>query len=283
MMEKVQEIEDANGLKENRMIGRPKMINSRISFSGKGNILYCEDGVILKNSKIDFNGDHSIVFLQKSRMDTVLNVSLNFDSVFGFGCENYVNGILNVVISEQTNVLIGRDCVISFGCWLRTGDPHLIYDAQSMRRINLSKSIYLGDHVWLGQGAVLLKNTRIGSGSIVGAMSVVPGKELISNASYAGNPCRLVRTNIFFTGDCVHRYRKKETEQHKVYQKGGTFIYKRDEDTLNFDDIEKRLREERDVDKKLDYVKTLYENTGKNRFAISKPEKKSALFGRKRG
>lgn len=210
--------------------------------------------------------------------DALLNVSVCHDAVFGFGKNNYTNGNLNVILSEQTNTLIGDECVLSFGCWLRTGDPHLIYDASTMKRINLSKSIYLGDHIWMGQNAMLLKNTRIGSGTIVGAMSVVAGKCLISNASYAGNPCRKVRDNIFFDGACVHGYREKETKEHSEYH-NDKFIYKVDMNTLTFEEIEKKLCSLRCVEEKLEYVKNLYRNGAKNRFAVEeKKERKRFSF-----
>jgi acetyltransferase-like isoleucine patch superfamily enzyme len=52
--------------------------------------------------------------------------------------------------------------------------------------------VVLGDDVWIGARATLLKGTRIGSGAIVGAGAVVDF-EVPPGAVVAGNPARIVR------------------------------------------------------------------------------------------
>lgn len=134
------------------------------------------------------------------------------------GKDNYINGRLSVILSEQKHVIFGSDCAISFGVWIRTAAPHLVYDAETKQRLNPSKSVFVGDHVWIGQSAMLLKGTQISSGSIIGAGSVVAGKRIPANTSWAGNPARQVKEGIFWSGQCVHRWQDKETEEFKVMQ-----------------------------------------------------------------
>ena len=88
----------------------------------------------------------------------------------------YFNDVVNVILSESKNVVVGNGCLFSIGNWLRVADPHLIYNADTMKRINFSKSIYIGDHVWIGQNSLVLKGTQIGSGSIVAAGSLTTKK-----------------------------------------------------------------------------------------------------------
>ena len=52
-------------------------------------------------------------------------------------------------------------------------------------------SVVLGDDVWIGARATLLKGTRIGAGAVVGAGSVVDF-EVPPLAVVAGNPARIV-------------------------------------------------------------------------------------------
>lgn len=195
------------------------MRGSSISFSenAANNILFCGPGVTLSNTKIAFNGSNSVVYLCGSKKDYKLSVSLNNDNVLFIGSNNYFNGPLNIVLSEQKHCLIGNDCLFSFGIWIRTADPHLIYSAETRQRLNPSKSVFIGDHVWVGQSALLLKGTQIDSGSIIGAGSVVSGKTISHNCSCAGNPCRILKENIFWEGSCVHSWTQPATERSQSF------------------------------------------------------------------
>ena len=53
-------------------------------------------------------------------------------------------------------------------------------------------SVVLGDDVWIGARATLLKGARIGSGAVVGAGAVVDF-EVPAGTVVAGNPARIVR------------------------------------------------------------------------------------------
>lgn len=275
-MEVINEIEDIENLKENEIIGNIKLINSKITFKGKGNILYCDKQCVrLANSHLLFNGDNSIIFLCKSKYNYLLSVFINNDSVLYFGRDNYINRKLEIVVSEQKNVIIGNDCLFSFDCWFRTADPHIVYDVNTKNRINHSKSIYLGDHVWIGQHTLILKGTKIGSGSIAGGMSVITGKTIESNSSYAGNPVKKIRESVFFTDDCVHMYRETDTESHDMYDSDDYIYSYNEKEILQFDIIEKSLNKLMSVQKKLDYIiNNLQKNQSKNRFFIEKPLEK---------
>lgn len=80
---------------------------------------------------------------------------------------------------------------------MRNSDAHLIYSCSSGRRINPTQSIYVGEHVWMGQDVRLLKGTQIDSGSIIGAASVVAGKKIMHNSSWSANPSRQIGEGVF--------------------------------------------------------------------------------------
>ncbi len=182
----------------NRFIGTlPTLDNSSIIFNGKNNILYCDEHIHLTNSILTFNGNNSVIYLCRNKHLYKLDVVTYNNSAFYVGQNNYFNGKLSAILSEQKHIFIGDDGLFSFGIWMRIADPHLIYHTDSKKRINPTKSIYLGDHVWIGQSAMILKGTQIHSGSIIGALSVVSGKEIPSNTSWAGNPSRKIAENIF--------------------------------------------------------------------------------------
>ena len=54
-------------MQDNIIIGSVNSLkDSKINFSGTGNVLFVEDGVNLRSSNISFNGNNSIVYLSGS-------------------------------------------------------------------------------------------------------------------------------------------------------------------------------------------------------------------------
>lgn len=255
----------------NKILGTyPKLNNSKIIFNGNNNIIFCEDNVILKDSVLEFNGDNSIIYLSSNKFDYILNVAINNNSVFYIGKDNYINKELKIIISEEKNIFIGNDGIFSLGIWFRTADPHLIYDIKTNNRINESKSIYLGDHIWLGQNSLILKGTQMDSGSIIGANSVVSNKIIANNEIWAGNPVKKIKDKIFWDGKCVHKWTKKDTEKSMNYDSIKNdkpidiYTYKYDpKNYLSYDEIENNLNN-MTIDEKLNYLKNIPQN--KNRF-----------------
>lgn len=211
--------DDQHQVNGNIIIGNPLLADKSVSFNSNssGNILFCEDRVDLRKSTISFNGNNSLVYLSKNKHSYQINVSIHRDNVLFFGEDNYFNGKLNLILSERKHIVIGDNGLFSFGIWLRTADPHLIYSCQTHERINPSKNILIGDHVWIGQGALILKGTTIASGSIVGANSTVSGKHICSNESWAGSPAKKISEGIFFDGACVHNWTETQTNTSQIF------------------------------------------------------------------
>jgi carbonic anhydrase/acetyltransferase-like protein (isoleucine patch superfamily) len=178
-----------------------------------------------------------------------------------------------ITASEARNVIIGNDCLFSLNAWFRTSDGHAAYDGQTKKRINGAASILIGDHVWLGQDVTVLKGSRIGSGSIIGAGSIVTGKTLSSNTSCAGAPARELKNNIFFTKPNINGYDQQKLETIAT-EDTDEWMYKRDENTLSFDEIDKDLSELQTSAEKLAYFrKNLAGKASKNRFYIGDDKK----------
>ena len=93
-------------------------------------------------------------------------------------------------ISASDEVVLGNGCMMAHGSYITDSDWHGIYDR--VNRDSTVKPVRLGDNVWLGDRATVLKGVTIGDNSIVAASSVVT-KDVPANVIVAGNPAIVVR------------------------------------------------------------------------------------------
>lgn len=261
----------------NRFIGTPpKMKDSVIRFQGANNVLFCEPGVSLERSSLSFHKNDSLIVLGRSHDSYKLSVSINNRNTLFIGRENYFNGILNIVLSERKHFFVGSDCLFSFGIWVRTADPHLIYDCESKKRRNPSKSVYIGDHVWIGQAAFLLKGTEAASGSIIGAGAIVSGKHIPHNTVWGGNPAKMLSKGIFWDPSCVHAWSQEMTVASMEYDRYvkrmqdrriDAFIYHADSETaVPFSEIDRTL-DRMSTEERLQYLTAYLDDGRHDRFA----------------
>lgn len=96
-----------------------------------------------------------------------------------------------------TAVSIGRHCLLATGVLIYDQDGHPL-DAARRRAGEPSPPesvapVTLGDDVWVGSGAVILKGVTVGDRAVVAARSVVT-KDVPADSVVAGNPARVVLT-----------------------------------------------------------------------------------------
>jgi acetyltransferase-like isoleucine patch superfamily enzyme len=99
------------------------------------------------------------------------------------------------VSENNSKVYIGKDCMLSSGIKFKTGDSHSIINSDSNTRINPAGNIEIGNHVWLGQDVILLKNSVIGDNCVVGIKSLV-NKQFHENLLIVGSPAKVLKENI---------------------------------------------------------------------------------------
>lgn len=109
---------------------------------------------------------------------------------------------MGICVRENGEVKIGRDCMFASSVLFLQSDTHPIFDVISKKRVNCSKNITVGNHVWLGNWATLLGGANVGNGSIIGTHSTVTGN-IPNNVTAAGSPARVKRKNICWSKDIL--------------------------------------------------------------------------------
>jgi acetyltransferase-like isoleucine patch superfamily enzyme len=91
------------------------------------------------------------------------------------------------------SIEVGRNCMIGPHCYITDHDhghaPGCLVSEQPL----VSESVRIGDNVWIGAGAIVLKGVTIGSEAVIGAAAVVTG-DVPAGAKFVGVPARQIGT-----------------------------------------------------------------------------------------
>ncbi|MDE0547320.1 acyltransferase [Microbacterium sp. C7(2022)] len=176
--------------------GEP-IANTEVTFRGSGNRLVVHSPVKFGRVAIQFDCDNGVVEISSSVgvPAFIATIRVGQDSTVVIGPNVSTTGSLGISATEGTTVSIGEDCMFAIGVQLRADDGHPIFDVATGHRVNVSRDIVVGDHVWLGYNSTVLGGVSIGSGAVIGFGSIVT-KAVPNNSVAAGNPARIVRRDI---------------------------------------------------------------------------------------
>jgi acetyltransferase-like isoleucine patch superfamily enzyme len=97
-------------------------------------------------------------------------------------------------ISAYQHVSIGRECVIADRVMLIDFDHGSVEVERPIRLQGIYKrDVRVGNNVWIGYGACILRGVEIGDNAIIGTSAVVT-RDVPANAVVAGIPAKVVRT-----------------------------------------------------------------------------------------
>lgn len=112
-------------------------------------------------------------------------------------------GISGATIYAWKDIRIGDDCIVGANVKIFDTDFHPVDAAQRLkgnRDAVKTASVKIGNNVFIGANAIILKGTELGDGCIVGAGSVVSGK-FPAGATIVGNPARVVQNKRILTDE----------------------------------------------------------------------------------
>lgn len=105
------------------------------------------------------------------------------------------SGLSGVVICAASSVVIGARVLVGANCTIVDTDFHPLSPEarrEHATRGAVSRPIRIGDDVFVGMHALILKGTELGDGCVVGAGAVVAGC-FPPRTIVAGNPARVVK------------------------------------------------------------------------------------------
>ena len=93
-------------------------------------------------------------------------------------------------IRSAKKIIIGDSTMIASDVTITDSDWHDIYDRTDY--VASPKEVIIQENVWIGEKSLILKGSKIGKNSIIGAGSVVSGK-VPANVVFAGNPAKEIK------------------------------------------------------------------------------------------
>lgn len=172
----------------------PHPIPTNIEF---GDGFYCESAQVFK--KLVSKKPGAVVFGKHVSCYAGCSFAIGENGKCTVGDFTLLNGAL--VMAEE-RIDIGSYCLVSWNVGIADSDFHplepaqRLIDAQALApyfkdrppRPKLKTApVKIGDNVWIGMGAVILKGVTIGDNSVVAAGAIVT-KSIPANTIVAGNP-----------------------------------------------------------------------------------------------
>lgn len=97
----------------------------------------------------------------------------------------------NFLVLDDGLVKIGDDVLIAPDVKILTA-THLISPKLRPKNADYTKSVTIGNNVWIGAGSIINPGVTIGDNSVIGSGSVVT-KDIPANVVAVGNPCRILK------------------------------------------------------------------------------------------
>jgi acetyltransferase-like isoleucine patch superfamily enzyme len=95
-----------------------------------------------------------------------------------------------VRISASDEITIGNGSMLANGAYVTDSDWHTLYDRTE--RDSRVTPVHIGNNVWVGDHATILKGVTVGDNAVVAARAVVT-RDVPANAVVAGNPATVVK------------------------------------------------------------------------------------------
>ena len=111
-------------------------------------------------------------------------------STITIGDKCRING---AYIHAKASISIGNNCVIASGVNLIDSNAHETYSLDRTTGVDTPEPIQIGNNVWIGVNAIILKGSILPDNCVIAAGSVVRGV-FPPNSIIQGNPAKVVKS-----------------------------------------------------------------------------------------
>jgi acetyltransferase-like isoleucine patch superfamily enzyme len=191
----------AGVLRHRILARRPIWIGSRTVVDGADRISFAPDGVLLiglASFGLTSSDDATVIrvrpgaeFHVGGRVALHRGLRIVVDSgKLTIGPGTNVNGLGTKILVAES-VTIGAGCTFSWDVQILDNDFHAM-TVDGVQQPSVAP-VVIGDRVWVGTRAIVLKGVTIGDGAVVAAGAIVT-KDVPANAVVAGIPAKVVGT-----------------------------------------------------------------------------------------
>ena len=161
-------------------------------FGGKNYVRYIDSFSVIQIIQIWF-------FQKILRINSHIAFPMHWTTYFGkTGYFKYPEGENPTIglsgccyIQTIGGVEIGKNVIMGMGSKIISAN----HDTSDFSK-HIKKSIKIGNDIWIGANVIILPGVEIGNNIIIGAGSVVTKSFKDSNCVIAGNPAKIIKTNI---------------------------------------------------------------------------------------
>lgn len=171
--------------------------------------------------RLIFRKAQAILFKNKKLVDHLPGAIVEGDKSLVHLDENVMFGG-NVILYANEDITIGKNTMIAMNCILHTSTHD--HNVHPMNTFRIDRPIKIGNHVWIGVGAIILPGVVIEDFSVIAAGAIV-NANVPRGAIVAGNPARIIKYRNHselsidfedFTPSVVKLGVKENTLKHKI-------------------------------------------------------------------
>ena len=180
---------------------RSSFVKSSVNLKGNLNVVKLQQ-VSLMNSSIYIDGSNNLIEVDQNTHLNNLNIIIKgSDCKIKIGKNTTFFGGRVVNEGLENIIEVGNDCLFSDQVEIWSSDTHPIYNADNVQ-INTDKPIYIGNKVWVGCRASILKGVKISDGAVLG-FGTIATKDVPKQTVSVGFPNKVIIENIKWERDYI--------------------------------------------------------------------------------